>query len=415
MTHSERMFSGLLDACHGLSLEQMPSLVREQAVHAGLGNALVYLADLQEDVLRLVTGQGPDGGADGSGETAELPIDGTRAGQSFMSLAPLRGDEDKPGQWWTPLLNGAERLGVLRADADGSPEQTKALQRLASLVTLLIISVRDQSDSYSRLVRRRSMTVAAEMQWNLMPPRAFVNDRVTISAALEPAYEVGGDAFDYALADGVVHLSLFDAMGHDVAAGITANLAVAACRNARRQKVDLIDTGEFIERTLVEQLGNGRYCTAVLLNLDILTGQISWINHGHHLPVVIRDDSWTGLLRCPPAHPLGTDLGIKATLCHEQLHPGDRLILYTDGITEAKDPAGEEFGMERFMDFILAHNAEGLPVPETLRRLVHSVLDYQKGRLQDDATVLFLEWRGPDTTPHADIGTPQELFSRTDH
>ncbi|MGW8889094.1 PP2C family protein-serine/threonine phosphatase [Streptomyces sp. NPDC055749] len=121
---------------------------------------------------------------------------------------------------------------------------------------------------------------------------------------MEPAYEVGGDAFDYALSDGVVHLGLFDAMGHDVAAGITANLAVAACRNARRQNANLIDTGEFIERTLIEQLGPERSCTAVLLDLNSNTGQITWISHGHHSPVVIQNNgNWTGMLPCPPALP----------------------------------------------------------------------------------------------------------------
>ncbi|MGW8889095.1 PP2C family protein-serine/threonine phosphatase [Streptomyces sp. NPDC055749] len=111
---------------------------------------------------------------------------------------------------------------------------------------------------------------------------------------------------------------------------------------------------------------------------------------------------------------MGTDLSIKATLCREQLHPGDRLILYTDGITEAKDPSGEEFGLERFVQFILSHNAEGLPVPETLRRLVHSVLDYQKGQLQDDATVLFMEWHGPHNSLHRGSGPPEALLSRPD-
>ncbi|MFC8124860.1 PP2C family protein-serine/threonine phosphatase [Streptomyces sp. NPDC057302] len=415
MRDTDRMFAGLLDASHGLSLEQLPSLVRDHAAHAGLGDVRIYLADLQEEVLRLVTGRGLDATADPGQEAAELRIDDTPAGRSFMSLQPRGAEGEGPGQWWTPLLNGAERVGALRADTDGSAAQTRLLQRLASLVTLLIISVRNQSDSHARLVRTQQMTVAAELQWNLMPPRAFANGQVTISTALEPAYEVGGDAFDYALADGVVHLSIFDAMGHDVTAGITANLAVAACRNARRQNANLIDTGEFIERTLIEQLGGARYCTAVLLELDSGTGQISWISHGHHPPVIIRrDGTWSGLLRCLPAHPLGTDLGIKATLCREQLNPGDRLVLYTDGITEAKDPNGQEFGLERFVDFILTHNAEGLPVPETLRRLVHGVLHYQQGRLQDDATVLFMEWHGPHNTPHTGSGPPEELRSHTD-
>ncbi|MFE6028806.1 PP2C family protein-serine/threonine phosphatase [Streptomyces niveus] len=414
MSDAERMFAGLLDASHGLSLEQLPDLVRQQAAHAGLGNPLIYVADLQEDVLRLLTGRGPDAGAGSADEAGELRIDGTAAGRSFTSLAPVGPVGEGPGPWWTPLLNGAERLGALRADTDGSPEQTTLLQRLASILTLLIISIRDQSDSYARLVRKQPMTVAAELQWNLMPPRAFANGQVTISAALEPAYEVGGDAFDYALSDGVVHLGVFDAMGHDVTAGITANLAVAACRNARRQHVGLTETGEFVERTLIEQLGGERYCTAVLLDLDSTTGRIDWISRGHHAPVIIRhDETWTGTLSCPPAHPLGTDLGIKATLCHEQLNPGDRLVLYTDGITEAKNPGGEEFGLARFVGFILSHNAEGLPVPETLRRLVHSVLDYQNGRLQDDATVLFLEWHGPRDTPRSDSAIRRNLLSHT--
>ncbi|MDT0609152.1 PP2C family protein-serine/threonine phosphatase [Streptomyces lancefieldiae] len=148
-----------------------------------------------------------------------------------------------------------------------------------------------------------------------------------------------------------------------------------------------------------------------MLDLDLTTGRITWINHGHHSPVVIRDGDWTGLLPCPPAHPPGTDLGIKATLCRDRLNPGDRLVAHTDGITEAQGTVGEQFGLERSVDFILAHNAEGLRVPETLRRLVHSVLDYQQGRLQDDATVIFMEWHGPHTTTHPDVGPPEGLLS----
>jgi serine phosphatase RsbU (regulator of sigma subunit) len=82
-------------------------------------------------------------------------------------------------------------------------------------------------------------------------------------------------------------------------------------------------------------------------------------------------------------------------MCREQLQPGDRLLLYTDGVTEARDAEGTEFGVARFTDFIVRSNADGLPVPETLRRLMNAILDYHDGRLRDDATVLFCEWRGP--------------------
>ena len=405
------MFSGLLDDSHGMSLEQIPQLVREHAAYAGLYDPVIYLADLQEDVLRPVTGHGLDAAAGGE----ELRIDDTPAGRSYTSIEPYPAD-DRGDRWWVPLLDGAERLGVLRVDAHEPGARTVPLmRRLASLVTMMLISVRPHSDSYARLVRTRPMTVAAEMQWNLMPPRAFADGKVTISATLEPAYEVGGDAFDYAVADGIVHLGLFDATGHDIAAGLTANLAVAACRNARRQQASLVETGEFIERTLIEQLRGERYVTALLIDLDLETGQMTWVNHGHHLPVLVRDRAWSDLLSCPPGAPLGSNLGVKATLCREQLQAGDRLLLYTDGITEARNPAGEEFGLARFTNFIMAHNAEGLPVPETLRRLIHSILNYQQGRLQDDATVLFLEWHGPRTSPRPrhSGGTPLGLRTPT--
>lgn len=394
---SERMLAGMLDACHGMSMEQLPGAVRAHAAQAGLDNVLVYVSDLQEDVLRLLTGQGLDAGQDDGRWPDELSIAGTPAGRCFETLTPVFDTEAGVSRWWVPLLDGAERVGALRVDTDLDEDGARlAMRRLATLVTMLIMTKRSHSDSYARRVRTQRMNVAAEMQWNLMPPRAFANDQVTISAALEPAYEIGGDAFDYALADDTVHLGIFDAMGHDVAAGLSANLAVAACRNSRRQGAGLVETGQAIEKVLAEHLLQTRYVTAVLADLDIRTGELSWISHGHHSPVLVRENHWSGPLPCVPGAPLGTDLGLKATLCHEQLKPGDRLVLYTDGITETHNSGGEEFGLDRFMNFIIHHSADGMPVPETLRRLVHSILDYNLGRLQDDATVLLLEWRGSE-------------------
>ncbi|MCT2592354.1 hypothetical protein LHJ74_21010 [Streptomyces sp. N2-109] len=97
MTDTDRMFTGLLDAGHGLSLEQLPSLVREQAARAGLGNALIYLADLQEDVLRPVTGRSPDAGSGTGEDAAELRIDDTRAGESFARPGATGGRRGQAG------------------------------------------------------------------------------------------------------------------------------------------------------------------------------------------------------------------------------------------------------------------------------------------------------------------------------
>ncbi|MFF8866918.1 PP2C family protein-serine/threonine phosphatase [Streptomyces sp. NPDC015139] len=266
---------------------------------------------------------------------------------------------------------------------------------MASLVGLLLVSKRPSSDASARLARTQAMNVAAELQWNLTPPRSFANRDVVIAAAMEPAYEIGGDAFDYAVAGDHVHLAVFDAMGHDSHAGLAANLAVSACRNNRRQGTALITTSERVEQVLLDHFGHNTYVTAILADINARTGLLSWISRGHHPPVLIRGGRRITSLPCPPAHPLGTELGIRATLCREQLEPGDRILLYTDGVIEARDATGHEFGLARFTDFIIRQHADGLSVPETLRRLMSAVLTHHGDRLRDDATVVCLEWHGP--------------------
>ncbi len=270
-------------------------------------------------------------------------------------------------------------------------------RHLSSMVALLLTSMRTSSDTWARTVRTRETNVAAEMQWRLILPLTFANDRATVSAVLEPAYEVGGDAFDYAIAGDILHVSVFDAMGHDVSAGLTANLAMAACRNNRRQDLSLARNSEDIENVLIAEFGRAqRFVTAIMGDLNLRTGLFTWVNRGHPPPILLRGGRWITTLECLPAHPMGLDLGLSVTTCREQLEPGDRLIFYTDGITEIRDASNREFGVHRFVEFVMRYNASGLPVPEMLRRLIQAVLTYHKGVLRDDATVVLVEWRGPD-------------------
>jgi serine phosphatase RsbU (regulator of sigma subunit) len=76
----------------------------------------------------------------------------------------------------------------------------------------------------------------------------------------------------------------------------------------------------------------------------------------------------------------------------EQLEPGDSVLLYTDGVTEARSPAGDFFGERRLVDLIVRNLAAGLPAPETMRRVVHALLEHQQGRLDDDASLLLVQW-----------------------
>lgn len=390
----ERTLGGLLEATHLAAMEDLPALVAAHARLLGCSDTVIYATDLQQLLLVPLPGQlGP------SGEPLEpMRIDSTMAGRAFRVVEIIQAKTVPAGdgrRLWVPLLDGTERVGVLGATVSAYDELVEwRVKQLASLVAVLMISKRPYSDSFARLVRARPMTLSAEVMWTLLPPGTFASDDVVVSAALEPAYEMGGDAYDYAVDGSLLHLALFDAMGHDTSAGLTASVAMGSCRHNRRLGMELPAISEAVDAAIKEHF-TGRFATGILACLDLRTGQLSWVNRGHHPPLVIRGGQCVTTLESAPIPdpPMGFGLGISTGLLRYQLQRGDRLLFYTDGIIEAQSPDGETFGLERFVDFVIRQEADGVSAPETLRRLIQAILRHQSGRLQDDATVLTVEWR----------------------
>jgi serine phosphatase RsbU (regulator of sigma subunit) len=293
-----------------------------------------------------------------------------------------------------PLLDGVERLGVaeLVLPAEPTDDELEELRAFISLVAELLVTKDAYSDVLSRLRRRKTLSLSAEMQWELLPPMSFGTDRVVVTGGLEPAYDVGGDSFDYALNGTAMDLVVIDSVGHGLPAAVLASVAISAYRHARRNGADLPDMATEINAAIADQLGASQFATAVLGRLDIDTGRLRWINAGHPEPLILRGASLVRPPSCPPNRPLGLQ-DTKPVCCETRLEPGDRLVLYTDGITEARSPQGEFFGEQRLADFISAAAAAGDPAPETVRRLMRHVLDHQADQLQDDASIVILEWR----------------------
>lgn len=372
----ERVLGDLLDLSHTLRPTELAPTIREHARRLGAADATVYVVDRDQRVL-----------VDLEDTSTTLDIDGTLAGRAFRTRQAQQGDD----HLLLPLLDGADRLGVLAVLLHEPPVDVlrTRLGHLASLTAMFVETKAHFGDVIEAASRTRPMAIAAELRWALLPPLTFRNDYVEVAAMLEPAYEVAGDAFDYSVGANVVQIALFDAMGHGLEAARMANLAIAAYRNARRSGAELGDTAHVIDTVLREQFGPERFVTGLLLEMDMRSGVVRFIAAGHPLPLLLRGTRVLGQVAGRLTVPLG--LGIDPPINEVTIEVGDRLLLFTDGVTEAQAEDGTEFGIERLGE-LLAHAAMAGEIPsETARRLTHSVLDHAR-RLRDDATLLLLGW-----------------------
>ncbi|MCW2700161.1 MAG: protein serine/threonine phosphatase [Blastococcus sp.] len=378
----------LLRASHHLPADQLGTVVAEHARSMGAREAVVFLTDYEQHALVPVSGESVPA-------RGNLPIDGSAGGQAFRSVAVVRAPEQEGmSRLWVPLLDGAERAGVLELAFGGqvSDDLENDARNFASLVAELTVTRDLYSDVFARLRRSRPMTVAAEMQWGLLPPLTFASEPIVITGALEPSYEIGGDTFDYAVNGRTAELLVLDAVGHGLPAALLSAAAVAAYRNARRHERSLPEISAHMDRVVADQFPGSRFATAVLARLDLDTGVLRWVNAGHPAPLIVREGALVVPPPCRSSLPLGLQRG-PAEMCEVPLSSGDRVLLYTDGIVEARSPGGEFFGEERLADFVIRAEAAGDAPPETLRRLMRDVMDHQAGQLQDDASIVLVEWR----------------------
>lgn len=384
------VFRQIIDGAHLATAEELPALLDDATARVGV-SAHLYIVDMGQQWLCPVRpGAGPS-----------LGVDSTTAGRAFQrtDIITVRGS---PPYLWLPVLNGTERLGVLQATLPGEAGADDRWLReqcweLAGLLGHLVMSKLHYSDFLHVLRRTTPFSVASELLWQLLPPQTFACDQLTVTAVMEPYHAVGGDGYDYAVNNSHAYIAIFDAMGHDMHAGLTTAVALAATRNARRNGLGLLEGAELADQAVRQQATEGLrapFATAVLAELDLTTGTLQYLTAGHPPALLLRGGRMVKALKSPVYPPLGLGYLARAKprLGREHLQTGDRILLHSDGVTEARDPLGEQFGVERLVDLTERHEASGLPAPETLRRVSRAVLDHQHGRLQDDATLLLLEW-----------------------
>ena len=373
--------------------DDLHGLVRELAEPIGLADVRIHLVDMEQRALVPL----PVAGEEEPRPT--LGVDDTIAGRAYRLQEPVVVGGAGPTHIWLPLLDSAERFGVVGAEIDpasSTAERVDGWMAFVSLVGELIANKQDHGDVFTRTRRTSPMSVAAEMRWAMLPPLTFTGRNVAISGVVLPAYRVAGDTFDYAVNGDVAHLAIIDAVGHGLEAARIANLAVASYRHSRRRGLDHVQTYYAMDATLAAQLGWEKFATAQLATLTLSTGRLSWLNAGHPPPMVVRRGHTFDLASeaCLPVG-LAYALAAEAKVSEVFLEPGDVVLFVTDGVVEARSADGDQFGRARLADVMVRTTAGAQTPAETLRLLGHAVLNHQVGGLEDDATLLLLTWEGP--------------------
>jgi hypothetical protein len=357
-------------------LDRLASLV---AAAADARAANLYIADYSQQQLTPLPG---------SAEASPVPIEGSDLGIVFRS-GEVYVEERRVA---LPVVEERDRIGVVELryehDAVASLDLAEAVR---DALALCIVSKRRYTDITLRTRRAQPLTTAAEMQWDLLPPLACRASAASIAGILEPAYSTGGDSFDFAANHELLEFIVIDAVGHGMPAVLKSIAAITTYRNVRREGGDLTAVYGEIGRVMIEQFGESFYVTGLIGSLRMSTGELTWINAGHPQPLLIRDGSAEHAMWCAPSLPMGLG-GAVRDIQTIVLQPGDRVLVYTDGVVDRRGSETPAPHLTALTDEVVSATVDGTPVEESLRQLIRSVLASSDDDLDDDASIVLLEF-----------------------
>ena len=284
-----------------------------------------------------------------------------------------------------PLTVRDRAIGVLISEA--APEQD--LSQLGAEAAVALEFANGYSDVVHMVRRRKQIQPAAETQQNLLPPRLARLQGVDLAGGVLPGYDVAGDFFDYADNPDGLWLCVADAMGKGNDAAALASLAVGALRAARRGGASLEQAARIAHGTMVTSVEQVRFLTAIIGQWDPSTRVFRWISAGHPPPLLLRRDGSAEELFGAVTYPLGLFEGERTfEPAERRLDPGDRLLLYSDGLTERERADGTRIGIEGLLP--LLRERRGDSAARIVRALQDAVSDASPKPLRDDATLLLL-------------------------
>lgn len=375
-------------------------MVELEASHEVIANLIARLdrgqpADLSDQaVTELVEGGVIDEGiiwvldhgfaelSDLGGARGSIKVDGSIAGRVAVSAAPLTNDS----RAFIPLSRRGQVIGVFEAwPAD---EETVArLTPVATTIANALLATVPISDVVERHQGSGALSLPATIQRRNLPLTSYADDHIEVGGRLEPAYDVAGDAVDYAVNPEGIHIAIFDAVGHGLRATMLSTLALASYRLLRRQNASLAEIAREVDEVVASYGRPGDFVTGILALIQPDKGSMEYWNAGHYPPLLIRDGTYHFLETGNPGLPFGLrQEGNSQNSVGSQ--PGDVVFLYSDGVVQARDPSKAAWGEIHFAEAAKARTSEGLSMNQICRQLLRAVIDWTVEPLADDASIV---------------------------
>ncbi len=256
-----------------------------------------------------------------------------------------------------PLGVGEKVFGIVYADsplAEGrfTEDHLKVLTTLASVAAIRVQNARLMEQQMERVRLERELQVASEIQQRFQPASAPIVAGYELQGISFPCYEIGGDYYDFIQReDGRLIVALGDVSGKGPSAALLMSSLHAAVHAHSDTHNSLAKTIGAVNRYLVDSTPANRFVTLFYATLDPKSGSLAFLNAGHNPPLIVHAGGTMEQLAAG-----GLPLGIMANADFREgqtrLHPGDVLVIYSDGVSEAVNPKGEEFGPTRLYETV---------------------------------------------------------------
>lgn len=288
-----------------------------------------------------------------------------------------------------------EVFGLIYADsptyeATFTEEHLNILTTLASVASIRVENARLTEERFERERMERELELAIEIQQQFQPSAPPVVEGYEFQGISFSCYEIGGDYYDFIPRhDGKMFVALGDVSGKGTAAALLMSSLHAAIHAQAVAKSSLAETITSVNKYLSENTPANRFVTLFLAELDLTSGNLNYINAGHNPPLIGRSDGQVQQL-ASGGFPLGILPMAEYEIGEVQLQPGESLVIYSDGVSEANNLKGDEFGMERLEEVIkqnIKSSASGL------RDKVESALSAftQTAPANDDITLVIVK------------------------